>query len=372
MRPFEAERRGSSLPCLPLNQCALWLAPHLPDSVPLRAYPLNPHLRHLRMPRVTPPCLRKLRRQEASSHSFRSLVTAWFGKARKKAGGTAACPDEPKEPGLGRLGSAIATAIMLAIGRRVSWQGQRQAQKAAGKGKAVARPLITRASSSAGEAAGEEQEATGSDNGQEAAQQAENAMGNEGAQEKWITGMTPNSAIIRAASIAGVVAVGRVAGAAGEQFAAMLHVTAYGALLGSILFQTFVVGLVLYKNVTREVFRQVQGVLFPPYFALNAGSLAAVMATGAALGAGNGALLPLGVGMGAVMANMFYLEPRTSETMWERARAEEQGGDQERVKALGKRFSKLHGASSALNLVTLVTALAHGWWIVGRFSPLPV
>lgn len=39
--------------------------------------------------------------------------------------------------------------------------------------------------------------------------------------------------------------------------------------------------------------------------------------------------------------------------------------DSDRIQALYKQFGKWHGISSILNLVVLVAAFSHGWWLAG-------
>lgn len=142
---------------------------------------------------------------------------------------------------------------------------------------------------------------------------------NQQQERKWITGLTPNSQVVRGLAIAGAVAVSGGSTFVGAKAASSLHVFSFSTLFGSSIFQTFVVGLALFKNVRREVFRSVQEVLFPRYFALHAACLSGCIATGAlALGAPKVQLMTLSVGLGAVLVNIAYLEPKTSRLMNER------------------------------------------------------
>jgi len=161
-------------------------------------------------------------------------------------------------------------------------------------------------------------------------------------QQPWIRGLTPNSQVVRALAVAGTVAVSGGSSLVGAKAASSLHLLSWGSLLGSIVFQTFVVGLALFKRVPRPTFRSVQEILFPRYFALNAACLAGTMATGAlSLGAPNAQLATLGVGFAAVLSNIVVLEPKTSSVMNERAALEEKSAEEvpdkkEKMKTLGK------------------------------------
>jgi hypothetical protein len=85
--------------------------------------------------------------------------------------------------------------------------------------------------------------------------------------------------------------------------------------------------------------------------------------------------LTLGVGLAATLANLLIVEPASTRSMFERYELEGMGAagrDEARVAALRKEFGKLHGLSSMLNLVAVVTAIAHGAWLAGGASLAPV
>ena len=73
--------------------------------------------------------------------------------------------------------------------------------------------------------------------------------------------------------------------------------------------------------------------------------------------------------MVVTLANWLVIEPASTRIMFERYNKENSPTrDSAEIKQLYKQFSKLHGISSSLNLVALVGAFAHAWWLASRLS----
>ena len=167
--------------------------------------------------------------------------------------------------------------------------------------------------------------------------------------------------------------MGAAAGGAGAVFssgrvAAFVHLTAYACYLGSMVWTTFIAGIVMFKNLPRKEFGKLQAKLFPKYFALHAACLVA-MGGALALGGGvpSGAVWGLGLSLAATACNLFVVEPKTTANMFARYAMQEGGAvvyDEGQAAALKKEFGLLHGLSSLLNLGCLCYALAHGWRIL--------
>lgn len=182
-----------------------------------------------------------------------------------------------------------------------------------------------------------------------------------------------NTPWVRAA--AALVAVALAAGSTvllPSKLGAFLHVISYAVWLGSQLWNTFFVGLTLFKNLPRQTFGKVQSKLFPQYFALTAGTnlMALVtLALGGALATEQGvpALVTLGVGLATTLANWLWLEPVCTKLMFDRYDIEnlesKTDADKERIAVLYKQFGKWHGISSLLNLVGFCAAVGHGWYL---------
>ncbi|GFR45705.1 hypothetical protein Agub_g7015 [Astrephomene gubernaculifera] len=182
-----------------------------------------------------------------------------------------------------------------------------------------------------------------------------------------------NSPYVRAASV--VAAVAAVAGSTmllPNAVGAFLHVSAYAILLGTQLWNTFFVGITMFKNLPRQTFGRVQAKLFPQYFALTTGAnlmaLATLFLAGAASTApGLRALVALGVALAGTLVNWLYIEPICTGLMFQRYdienQAEKTDADKDRIAALYKQFGKWHGISSLINLVAFCVAVSHGWFL---------
>lgn len=83
--------------------------------------------------------------------------------------------------------------------------------------------------------------------------------------------------------------------------------------------------------------------------------LSSVVATKAATKA-------LGVCLAMTLLNQFYLEPKSTQIMFDRYQLEDDGVSKEssEYKKLASSFGKLHGMSSLTNLIGLLAALVHG------------
>ncbi|KAG2441228.1 hypothetical protein HYH02_010071 [Chlamydomonas schloesseri] len=187
-----------------------------------------------------------------------------------------------------------------------------------------------------------------------------------------------NTPLVRAAAVLG--AVGLVAGSTAllpGAVGAFLHVTAYGILLGAQLWNTFFVGITMFKNLPRQTFGKVQSKLFPQYFALTAGSNLLALATLWLAGAGTTpagtrALVALGVSLVGLLANWLYLEPICTDLMFQRYDIEnlpeKTDADKDKIAALYKQFGKWHGISSLVNLVSFCVVVAHGWYLASLLT----
>jgi hypothetical protein len=199
-----------------------------------------------------------------------------------------------------------------------------------------------------------------------------------------LTPSVANKTAVRGIALAASVTAAAYLGAPSMQpaAAAFAHLIAVATFLGAAFYTTFFAGILMFKNLPRQTFGKLQSKLFPVYFwllATTAGvafaTLAAATAGGASAAAatfGGQSLLAAVVGS---LANALFLEPRATEVMFERYALENaaaaSGGQrseaqQAQVKALGKRFGALHGASSMANLVALCAMVAYTWQLAGR------
>ncbi|CAK7230230.1 hypothetical protein SCUCBS95973_007503 [Sporothrix curviconia] len=171
--------------------------------------------------------------------------------------------------------------------------------------------------------------------------------------------------------------------------AAPYHVLSYGTLLGTTFFHTFINGFVQIKTLPRPQFAAVQSKLFPIYFGIQSAAPLILAVTypgggphGDAAGVtglletGNrlGFLVPIATMCASSLANLLILLPATTKCMAERYSQERKDGKKsydpaphsQEMLALNKKFGKLHGISSLLNLATFIMAIVYGVSLSGR------
>ncbi|KAI1822318.1 hypothetical protein F4861DRAFT_541094 [Xylaria intraflava] len=167
------------------------------------------------------------------------------------------------------------------------------------------------------------------------------------------------------------------------------HILSYGALLGTQFFHTFINSIISFKVLTRPQFGILQRGVFPAYFGIQTaapvvlaltypgGGLAALpQSVSGVLDPANrwGVLAPLSLVFLTGLANLIYFLPKTNEVMALRRQQEvkdgKQGSDKtppsKEMKALNKKFAKLHGYSSLFNLVTFIATVVYGVHISAR------
>ncbi|KAJ5888426.1 hypothetical protein N7495_008467, partial [Penicillium taxi] len=158
------------------------------------------------------------------------------------------------------------------------------------------------------------------------------------------------------------------------------HILSYGTLLGTQVFQSFVAGIVAFRTLPRPQFANLQAAIFPIYFNLQAALpvIVALTATrhGDALGFSGliapenryTTLLPMAAVAITGLINQVFLRPLTIKIMRERKHQENRDGKKsydpephsKEMAALNKRFGRVHGISSLVNLVSLIATVWYG------------
>ncbi|BCR85369.1 DUF4149 domain-containing protein [Aspergillus chevalieri] len=178
------------------------------------------------------------------------------------------------------------------------------------------------------------------------------------------------------------------------------HILSYGTLLGVQVYQSFVSGVIAFRALPRPQFAQLQTATFPIYFSLQSALPVVVALTASkgsqALGISGllapenrlNTLLPMATAVVTGLANQFILRPLTVNVMRERKKqgmcclnlskmsvenisdwdSETRDGKKsydppphsKQMQALNKKFGKVHGVSSLLNLVTLLATVYYG------------
>ncbi|KAF2972136.1 hypothetical protein GQX73_g1482 [Xylaria multiplex] len=186
------------------------------------------------------------------------------------------------------------------------------------------------------------------------------------------------------------------------------HVLSYGALLGTQFFHTFINSIISFKTLQRPHFGILQRAVFPAYFGIQTaapvvlaitypggGHLAALpQGISGVLHPANrwGVLVPLATAFVTGLTNLVYFLPETNKVTALRKQqgtvdlslfaellttlytSEVKEGKQSRdkttqspeIKALNKKFGKLHGYSSLFNLVTFIATVVYGVHLSAR------
>ncbi|OQD77587.1 hypothetical protein PENDEC_c002G01178 [Penicillium decumbens] len=158
------------------------------------------------------------------------------------------------------------------------------------------------------------------------------------------------------------------------------HILSYGTLLGTQFYQSFVGGIVAFRALPRPQFSSLQAAIFPVYFSLQTALPVAVALTasrgGQALGLSGLAdpenrlntLLPMATVALTGLINLVVLRPLTTNIMRERKHQETRDGKKsydpaphsKEMIALNKRFGRVHGMSSLVNMVSLIATVWYG------------
>jgi hypothetical protein len=183
-----------------------------------------------------------------------------------------------------------------------------------------------------------------------------------------------NKPLVRFAALAAIVAASaKATGFLTVKSIGFIHMMAFGAWFGTLVWTSFIFGLVAFKTLARQTFGKLQSKLFPKYFALTGAAPGLMLGTLYYLTGGAPPVTEvrlLAISVACAVANLLVAEPAATSVMFERYTLENAEGerDQDRITALKKTFGKWHGISSLLNLVVLVCAVGHAYYLGGQLS----
>ncbi|KAL2003596.1 hypothetical protein VTN02DRAFT_3142 [Thermoascus thermophilus] len=163
------------------------------------------------------------------------------------------------------------------------------------------------------------------------------------------------------------------------------HILSYGTLLGAQIYQSFIGGIISFRTLPRPQFSTLQSSIFPVYFSLQTALpiVTALTFPGerTILGVGpssiNGVLapenrfttlLPLATVFVTGLSNLLVLGPMTDKVKEQRNQQEIRDGKKsydpaphsKEMLALNKKFGRLHGYSTLVNLVSLLATMYYG------------
>ncbi|KAI0810419.1 hypothetical protein GGR55DRAFT_679012 [Xylaria sp. FL0064] len=159
---------------------------------------------------------------------------------------------------------------------------------------------------------------------------------------------------------------------------APLHLLAFSTLLGTQLYQSFVVTKICFVSLPRPAFTTLQKRLFPIYFRSQSLLLLLTVVTVPSRGplsmiASKAAWIPFAIAGLTATLNCWVYGPRTRQIMLERIQLETQDGLQKQatgdpavsetpspeMQRIRRSFSRSHAMSIHLNLLTIGAML---WW----------
>ena len=184
------------------------------------------------------------------------------------------------------------------------------------------------------------------------------------------------------------------------------HILAYGTLLGTEVFQSFIAGVQAYRVLPRPQFATLQSALFPIYFSMQTALPVALALTfpgstipaqlssttsttswGVSHTAGGFAgvfelsnrwtvLMPLATIFVTSLVNLIYVGPTTTKVMRERKHQETRDGKRSyddpphspEMQAFNRRFATMHGVSSFLNMVGCGATVLYGFYLATRID----
>ncbi|CAL9750312.1 unnamed protein product [Musa acuminata subsp. burmannicoides] len=170
--------------------------------------------------------------------------------------------------------------------------------------------------------------------------------------------------------------------------AKLCHLLAFATSWGTALWVTFIGGIIMFKNLPRHQFGNLQGKMFPAYFMVLSVCAAVSVAAFAYLHPWSlaspieryqlGFLLSA---LGFDLSNLIVFTPMTIEMMKKRHKIERDLGIGEEVggsknleaaktnpllAAMNKKFGMIHGLSSLANIMAFGSLAIHSWYLAGK------
>ncbi|BAF30025.1 uncharacterized protein [Oryza sativa Japonica Group] len=172
--------------------------------------------------------------------------------------------------------------------------------------------------------------------------------------------------------------------------AKVAHLLCFATSWGAALWATFIGGIIMFKNLPRHQFGNLQGKLFPAYFMLISACAAVSVAAFAYLHpwktASTVERYQLGfllAALGFDLSNLLVFTPMTIEMMKKRHKIErdlsigEEVGWSKNVQvaknnptlaAINKKFGMIHGLSSLANIMSFGSLAMHSWYLASKLE----
>lgn len=170
----------------------------------------------------------------------------------------------------------------------------------------------------------------------------------------------------------------------------LAHLLCYSTAFGTALWVTFIGGIIMFKNLPRHQFGNLQSKMFPAYFsmvgiccAVSVGSFAYLHPWKSSSTAEKYQLGFLLSAFAFNLANLLVFTPMTIEMMKQRHKVERESNIGEEVgwsknvevakvnpklKAMNKKFGMIHGLSSLANIMSFGSLAMHSWYLAGKLN----
>ncbi|EXB59332.1 hypothetical protein L484_001912 [Morus notabilis] len=170
----------------------------------------------------------------------------------------------------------------------------------------------------------------------------------------------------------------------------LAHLLSFSTAWGAALWVTFIGGIILFKNLPRHQFGNLQSKMFPAYFSMVGVCCAISVASFGYLhpwkSSDTAEKYQLGFLLSAFafnLANLFVFTPMTIEMMKQRHKVEREQniGDEigwsknvevakvnPKLAAMNKKFGMIHGLSSLANIMSFGSLAMHSWYLAGKIN----
>ncbi|XP_076900423.1 uncharacterized protein LOC143554589 [Bidens hawaiensis] len=173
-------------------------------------------------------------------------------------------------------------------------------------------------------------------------------------------------------------------------FVKLAHILSFSTAWGAALWVTFIGGIIMFKNLPRHQFGNLQSKMFPAYFTM-VGICCAVAVgcfgyTHPWKSSSTAEKYQLGFLVAAFvfnLTNLFVFTPMTIEMMKQRHKVERESNIGEEVgwtknqevakvnpklAAMNKKFGMIHGLSSLANIMSFGSLAMHSWYLAGKID----
>ncbi|GAB4841753.1 hypothetical protein Ancab_022475 [Ancistrocladus abbreviatus] len=173
-------------------------------------------------------------------------------------------------------------------------------------------------------------------------------------------------------------------------FLKLAHLLCFATAFGAALWVTFIGGIIMFKNLPRHQFGNLQSKMFPAYFTLVGVCCAVSVAAFGYLHPWKSSSPAEKYQLGFLafsflfsLTNLFIFTPMTIQLMKQRHKVEreqnigeEVGGSKNRevakvnpeLAAMNKKFGMIHGLSSLANISSFGCLAMHSWYLAGKMN----